>query len=58
MVLTRFSILLFASIALHAAPSFAILRLAAIPKPDDTADALAIALCHASRRKMENIRNQ
>ncbi len=36
----------------------AILRLATIPKPDDTADALAIALCHASRRKMENIRNQ
>lgn len=36
----------------------AILRLTAIPKPDDTADALAIALCHASRRKMENIRNQ
>ena len=30
-----------------------ILKLKAIPKPDDTADALAIAICHASRRKME-----
>ncbi|MCL1823385.1 MAG: crossover junction endodeoxyribonuclease RuvC [Oscillospiraceae bacterium] len=33
-----------------------ILNLAAIPKPDDTADALAIAICHAhtniSRRRM------
>ena len=36
----------------------AILKLAAIPKPDDTADALAIALCHASRRKVEKIRTQ
>lgn len=35
----------------------ALLKLAAIPKPDDAADALAIALCHASRRKMEHIRN-
>jgi crossover junction endodeoxyribonuclease RuvC len=35
----------------------ALLKLPAIPKPDDTADALAIALCHASRRKMEKIRN-
>lgn len=34
----------------------AILKLSAIPKPDDAADALAIALCHASRRKMELIR--
>jgi len=33
-----------------------ILKLATIPKPDDTADALAVALCHASRRKMENIK--
>ncbi|MEK9151709.1 MAG: crossover junction endodeoxyribonuclease RuvC [Patescibacteria group bacterium] len=33
----------------------AILRLSAIPQPDDAADALAIALCHASRRKMENV---
>ncbi|MBP6889775.1 MAG: crossover junction endodeoxyribonuclease RuvC [Candidatus Moranbacteria bacterium] len=36
----------------------AILKLAAIPKPDDTADALAIALCHASRRKVEALHNQ
>lgn len=35
----------------------ALLKLAAIPKPDDVADALAVALCHASRRKMETIKN-
>lgn len=35
----------------------ALLRLSAIPEPDDAADALAIALCHASRRKMEAIKN-
>ncbi len=35
----------------------ALLKLSSIPKPDDTADALAIALCHASRRKMEAIKN-
>lgn len=35
----------------------AILKLPAIPTPDDTADALAIALCHASRRKMEAAQN-
>ena len=35
----------------------ALLKLRDIPTPDDTADALAIALCHASRRKMEAIRN-
>ena len=34
-----------------------ILKLPAIPKPDDTADALALAICHASRRKMEMIQN-
>lgn len=34
-----------------------ILKLGDIPKPDDAADALAIALCHAHRRKMENILN-
>lgn len=34
-----------------------ILKLASIPKPDDAADALAIAVCHASRRKMESIKN-
>ena len=33
-----------------------ILKLPTIPKPDDTADALAIAICHASRRKMEMIK--
>jgi crossover junction endodeoxyribonuclease RuvC len=36
----------------------ALLKLPAIPTPDDTADALALALCHASRRKMEHIKNQ
>lgn len=35
----------------------AILKLPTLPTPDDTADALAIALCHASRRKVETIRN-
>lgn len=35
----------------------ALLKLSAIPKSDDTADALAVALCHASRRKMEAIKN-
>ena len=34
-----------------------ILKLGSIPKPDDAADALAIAICHASRRKMEAIKN-
>lgn len=34
-----------------------ILKLAVIPKPDDTADALAVALCHVSRRRMENIQH-
>jgi crossover junction endodeoxyribonuclease RuvC len=34
----------------------ALLKLSAIPKPDDAADALAVALCHASRRKVEQIR--
>jgi crossover junction endodeoxyribonuclease RuvC len=34
----------------------AILHLASVPKPDDTADALAIAICHGhySQRKMYN----
>jgi crossover junction endodeoxyribonuclease RuvC len=32
-----------------------ILKLKAIPKPDDTADAIAIALCHLNSRKMKNI---
>lgn len=35
----------------------ALLRLKEVPKPDDTADALAIALCHAQRRKREIIEN-
>lgn len=35
----------------------ALLKLSAVPKPDDAADALALALCHASRRKMEQIKN-
>lgn len=34
----------------------AILKLPAIPQPDDTADALAIALCHQSRRKVEAVK--
>ncbi len=33
-----------------------ILKLTSIPKPDDAADALALAVCHASRRKMELIK--
>ncbi|WP_206812592.1 crossover junction endodeoxyribonuclease RuvC [Paradesulfitobacterium ferrireducens] len=32
----------------------ALLALSAIPKPDDTADALAIAICHAHSLKMNN----
>ncbi len=35
----------------------ALLKLPTIPHPDDTADALALALCHQSRRKMESIKN-
>ena len=34
----------------------ALLKLSAIPQPDDVADALALALCHASRRRMDAIR--
>lgn len=33
-----------------------LLSLKEIPKPDDAADALAIALCHQSRYKMETLR--
>lgn len=33
-----------------------LLKLSSVPKPDDVADALAIALCHASRRKMDAVR--
>lgn len=34
-----------------------ILKLKEIPKPDDTADAIAIALCHINSRKMRQIKN-
>lgn len=34
-----------------------ILNLKSIPKPDDTADAIAIALCHINSRKMRQIKN-
>ena len=34
-----------------------ILNLKSIPKPDDTADALAIALCHLNSRKMRAFRS-
>lgn len=33
-----------------------ILKLESVPKPDDTADALAVAVTHALSRKMKNIR--
>jgi crossover junction endodeoxyribonuclease RuvC len=33
-----------------------ILKLKNIPKPDDTADAIAIALCHINSRKMNNLK--
>lgn len=35
-----------------------ILKLKEIPKPDDTADAIAIALCHLNSRKVKQISNQ
>jgi len=35
-----------------------ILKLKSIPKPDDTADAIAIALCHINSRKMLNIKQK
>jgi crossover junction endodeoxyribonuclease RuvC len=35
-----------------------ILGLESIPKPDDVADAMAIALCHAEGRKMKKLINQ
>jgi len=34
-----------------------ILKLKSIPKPDDTADAIAIALCHINSRKINLIKN-
>ncbi len=33
-----------------------ILKLKAIPKPDDAADAVAIAICHLNSRKMKKVR--
>lgn len=33
-----------------------ILKLKEIPKPDDTADAIAIALCHLNSRKIRNLK--
>lgn len=33
-----------------------ILKLKEIPKPDDTADAIAIALCHINSRKMKGLK--
>jgi crossover junction endodeoxyribonuclease RuvC len=33
-----------------------ILKLKSIPKPDDTADAIAVALCHINSRKINNIK--
>ncbi len=34
-----------------------ILKLKAIPKPDDTADALAAAICHLNSRKINNLKS-
>ena len=34
-----------------------ILKLKNIPRPDDTADALAIAVCHIHSRKLNNLKN-
>lgn len=34
-----------------------ILKLKEIPKPDDTADAIAIALCHLNSRKMRSLKS-
>ena len=33
-----------------------ILKLEKLPKPDDTADAIAIALCHINSRKLNNLK--
>jgi crossover junction endodeoxyribonuclease RuvC len=35
-----------------------ILNLVELPKPDDTADAIAIALCHINSRKINNLNNK
>lgn len=34
-----------------------ILNLEKLPKPDDTADAIAIAICHINSRKLNNLNN-
>ena len=34
-----------------------LLNLKEVPKPDDAADALAIAICHANSYKLNNIYN-
>jgi crossover junction endodeoxyribonuclease RuvC len=34
-----------------------VLNLEKLPKPDDTADAIAIALCHIHSRKLNNLNN-
>jgi crossover junction endodeoxyribonuclease RuvC len=34
-----------------------ILKLKSIPKPDDTADAIAIAVCHIHSRKMNKVKS-
>jgi len=33
-----------------------LLKLEEIPKPDDAADALAIAICHSASRKINNLK--
>ena len=33
-----------------------LLRLKEVPKPDDTADALAVAICHANSMRMESLK--
>jgi crossover junction endodeoxyribonuclease RuvC len=35
-----------------------ILNLKSLPKPDDTADALAIAICHINSRKINQLKNK
>ena len=35
-----------------------ILSLKSLPKPDDTADALAIAICHINSRKINQLKNK
>lgn len=35
-----------------------ILKLAVLPKPDDAADALALAICHANSKKMDSLTGQ